>query len=512
MTAPTPVEAMEELSQGQIDALKRRAKSDLFFLAKTILGYDQVDEQTHGALCAFLVHEPANRRMVLMPRGFLKSTLCTITDSTRQALINPNVRILIANETYEKATDFLKEIKGHWRPDSLLGLLFPELLPPRTSGPGVDWAQDKASVNRPRQAKESTWNCIGVGGTAVSSHFERIKCDDLAGAGAKASEAVMQRAVSWLDDLTGLLDNLSDTIDLYGTRKTMSDVYAHAMDKWKNRIKVFMREPLENGVSIFPKMPTEELMNIMLETPDTWAHDYMNNPIGKGGTDWGKAYTQYFTLHADKVTFIDPLTKAVRAWRISELDIVITVDPNSGKPLAPDKAAVVVHGVSPLGEIFILQSWSARPSPQGLIDKTWELCQRWRPRVVGFEDAGQQNTLFYFIQHCQKKGEYYSTFPLKHKNKQKELRIRTSLDTPLKGWKIFFQRDQLTLLGQIQLHPQLAAHNWDEIDCLANGAQLYRDGVSDEDNAAEEEAIKKVSAARGITGYGHSCHRPQEQS
>lgn len=512
MTAPTAAETMQELTSTQVEQLKRRCRVDLFFLTKSVLGYDQLHEGAHGALCSFLVREQGNRRMVLMPRGFLKSTVGTISDSIRLALINPDVRILIANETYEKATDFLKEIKGHWSPDAPLGQLFPELLPPRTSGPGVDWSQDKASVARTRQAKESTWNCIGVGGTAVSQHYERIKCDDLVGAGATASEAMMLRACAWIDDLTGLLDNLSDPIDFYGTRKTMNDAYAHVMKKWGNRIKIFMREPLENGETIFPKMSTEELTNIMLETPETWAKDYMNNPIGKGGTDWGKEYIQLFTMDEKRVYFKSPVSGLERSWLLSELDIVITVDPNSGKPLAPDKAAILVHGVSPVGEVFVLVSWAERPSPQGLINKAWELCKRWKPREIGFEDAGQQNTQFYFLEHCMKKGEFFSVRPLKHKNKQKELRIRTALDTPLKGRRIFFQASQKTLIGQVQLHPQLAQHNWDEIDCLANGPQLYRDGISAEDTAAEEEAVKKMSASRGPAGYGHSCFRSQESA
>lgn len=501
-------EMMQELTSTQIEKIKRKCQTDLYFLAKTVLGYDQVHYDTHNALCNFIVNEESNRRMILMSRGFLKSTLSTISDSIRLAICDPNTRILIANETYEKACDFLKEIKGHWRPDSMLGMLFPELVPTRLAGPGSDWTMDSASIIRSRQSKESTWNCIGVGGTAVSAHYNRAKLDDLAGNNAKESEAVMQRCIRWSDAVPALLDNLDDPIDMIGTRKTLTDVYAHSMEKWKSRVKIFMREPLENGVSVFPKMSTKALLQVMEETPEEWASDYMNNPVGKGGVDWGKDYLRYFELTDDRIDFVCPVKREAKTWKLRELDIVITVDPNSGKAHAPDKAAVVVHGVSPDDEIFVLESWSERPSPDGLIIKAHEAAVQWKARVIGFEEAGQQNTLFYFLKYCEQKGQYFSVEPLKHKNKAKDLRIRTSLDTPLKSRRLFIQKHQYALITQISYHPQLSDHNWDEIDCLANGAQLYRLGMADTDQEEEEEAVNKLIAMRGMTGYGISCHRP----
>lgn len=501
-------EIYTELSESQIEQMRRRCQTDLYFLAKTVLGYNQIHYETHSALCNFLVNEPANRRMILMARGFLKSTIGTIADSIRLALCDPNTRILIANETFEKACDFLKEIKGHWEADTLLGMLFKELLPAKRSGPGSDWTQSSSSIARTRQSKESTWNCIGVGGTAVSAHYNRAKLDDLAGNAAKESEAAMQRCIRWSDSMPALLDNLDDPIDMIGTRKTMNDVYAYSMQKWRNRVRIFLREPLENGVSVFPKMRTEALMQIMEETPEEWASDYMNNPVGRGGVDWGRHLVQYFTLFEDKLTFWCPVKQTMQSWKLHELDIVITVDPNSGKPLAPDKAAIIVHGVSPNDEVFVLQSWAERPSPHGLVEKTWELAKRWRARVIGFEEAGQQNTLFYFLKYCTEKGEHFHVEPLKHKNRAKDLRIRTGLDSLLKSRRLFFQRDQHSLIMQISFHPQLSEHNWDEIDCLANGPQLYRLGVSEADQEEENEAIAKIELIRGITGYGVSCHRP----
>lgn len=509
-------ETMQELSSADLAHMRRRSQVDLFFLANAILGYEQVCEETHGALCQFMVAEESSRRMVLMPRGFLKSTLCTISDSIRLSLCDPNTRVLIANEVEENAMGFLKELKAHWVGDGLLPLLFPELKPVRVAGPGSDWAQTAASINRTGKSKESTYTAIGVGGTKVSAHYNTIKCDDLVGQRAKDSPAEMKRTTAWTGDMTGLLDRLSDRIDLYGTRKLVGDTYAILMERWKSRLSCFIREPFDAlGQSIFPKISTEELMNIMIETPDVWAYDYMNNPVGAGGTDWTKEHIKYFVLverpDGRYVRFSDPITGNQKQWSLRELDIVITVDPNSGKPLAPDKAAIVVHGVSPDDEIFVLSSRSERWSPDALIDNIWNDCEKWHPRCVGIEEAGQQNTIYYFEKKCAASRMYYNIEPLKHKNVPKDQRIRTGLDTPLKTHRLFFMRTQATLVSQVTMHPQLAEHNWDEIDALANGAKLYRTGNRDEDNERREDATRKLMLLRGPTGYGHTVSRTIRQ-
>lgn len=500
------VEQLQELSSDDIEHLREKSKTDLFFLAKFTLGYSQVCESAHGALCAFMVREKLDRRMVLMPRGHLKTTICTISDSIRLSLIDPSTRVLIQNEVFDNASDMLTELKNHWVQGVVLRALFPELVPTKFNGPGVDWAKDGASITRTAVYKESTYTAAGSGGSPQSKHFKYVKNDDLVGERHKESDTEMDRAIRWCDSQEPLLDSPMDQIDFYGTRKTMSDVYAHTIEKYGSEIAVFVREPIENGVPIFPiKYPLHKLLAIMNNTPEVWAHDFMNNPIGKGGLDWGKGLLRTYDVRSDgKIYFEHHLNGDLYCVERRELDIVVTVDPNSGKLLAPDKAAVVVHGVSSEEQIFILETWSGRVTPTGLIDKTWELCQKWKPRLVGFEDAGQQNSMFYFEQKCLKEGRTFELRPLTHMNQYKENRIRKAIDIPIRARRVYVLPSMMTLIGQIQLFPQLAKHNWDEIDCFSYGPQLYGAGMDIEALEADEEAESKILELRGVTGYGVS--------
>jgi len=515
MSTAEDLQAKEEVdgsTASQQEQLREAAKWDLFFLCKGVLGYDQLRLETHGPLCTYMVYEDRQFRLILMPRGHLKSTICTMGDSNRLALIDPNIRILIASANETKAASFLEETKNHWtKPNALLPVLFPELVPPKFAGPGSDWSSTRASLNRTSAAKEATWNIVGAGASGTSQHYNRIKPDDLIGEEHKQSRAAMERVKIWNRSIEELLDNQNvDKIDWIGTRKTVDDVYQDIMDMYGEELSVFLREPIEDGKVIFPlKFSLEKFQRMMTTKPEEWYHDYMNNPVGKGGTDWPESLIQYFVFNerGDGVFFQDPVTKVHRRWRLSELDIVLTCDPNSGKKFAPDKAAICAHGYSPENQIFMLESRSERWSPSELVDELYNTAVRWKPRVVGIEEAGQITTEHYFKKKCDEEKNYFATASIPHKNVEKEVRIRKSLDGPLKSRRFFVLPGQSTLITQIKLHPQLAVHNWDEIDAASMGAVLYKEGRAMEDQEEQEVVVGRIMAARGVTGYGRSWKR-----
>lgn len=503
-------EEVESLSAADTARIRNAALHNLYFFAEGVLGYDQLQPGAHADLCSFLMYDKSKRRMVLMPRGHLKSTIATITRSIQVACKDVNhTRICIQNAEVKKAEAFLWEIQQHWEKGEMLRKLFPELIPDKFQGAGSDWSANSASLKRDAVFKESTWTCIGAGGSGASQHFNLIIPDDIVGDRQKASPAEMQAVKSWNESQEALLDNPdNDEICWVGTRKTMDDVYSDIMEKWAGELAVFIREPIEDGKPVFDlKFSIERLQRIMNKTPEVWAHDYMNNPIGKGGTDWGDFAVRDFWWGDDgySVVFRDK-TSALKRWSFSELDVVMTADPNSGEQLAPDKAAVVVHGTSPDREIFILSSRSGRPSPDGFIDWVMADAQTWRPRVIGWEKAGQQ-TLFWLQKRMNETGIYYFVEYVHHKNKDKRSRVRGSLDTPIKEQRLYTHPTQFNLRFQLQRHPQLAAHNWDEIDCLSYGPQLYQEGMRLEDMEKEDEAVTRLLTARGRTGYGRSFSR-----
>ena len=510
ITPPPAAEVakVQSLGERQIKLLRDKCKEDLFFLASGVLGYKDVNIQTHGGLCRFLEREPSPRRMVLMPRGHLKSTLCTIADSVRLALRNPDeCRVLIMNETEDNAIGFLAEIKAHFVQNDMLRTLFPEIIPEKISGPGSTWSATMASLRRGTGYKEGTWSAVGGKTAAVSRHFTHIKVDDIIGLEAKRSPTVMKAALEVIDNLDPLLINLDeDIIDFIGTRKLIHDAYAHVMHLYEGELKIFRRRPLEDGEPIFPqKFTRDRLLRIKLLRPEFYAAEYENDPVGKGVRDFdvGKVKKFVFANNGDVVW--KDTAEQVRRWPLESLNIVIAADPNSGELTAPDFAGIIVSGVSPEDQIFVLETWSDRVTPTDIVDKILELAKKWGPRVVGIEQAGQQSTRFYFAKKAREEGQNFAVIPLKPKNRDKGVRIRNSLEPIINAGRLYVLATQTTMLRQIEFHPDL--ENDDEIDPLAYGTEegmwevpvlLGEDDEEDEKTELERMAL---AGRNKRTGY-----------
>lgn len=488
------LEEIASLNTSQVEQLRKRARRDLYFLSKGIIGFEQVNPRTHGGLCRFMDSDPALRRLLLMPRGHLKSSIATVADSVRLALDDPdNCRILIANETATGAETFLRLIKQQFESNSVLRALFPELIPTRFQGQGVTWAAHQASIVRNSIHASPTWRAIGVGGAAVGYHFSRIKCDDLIGLEADDSPAVMKEAIDWNDNIEPLLTNDKvDVIDWIGTRRKRHDLYSHVMSNYSGRLHVYTREAIEHDEIIFPEMHTwDKYKGLMENQPRVWFAQYCNNPQAEGQTDFPGEKIRSFSFSADfsEVQFVDPRGVA-KKWRLDQLDRVLCADPNSGAKLAPDDAAIVAVGVSPDDEAFVLHADSGKWSPSEFVDVIFRVAVRWKVRVVGIEQAGQQNTEHYFRLKSEREKRWWRIEPLKHGNKNKEERIRKSLEPLIHLGQIYLQASQTKLRQQILDFPDLEL--FDQIDALAYFPRIARRPLKEED---EEESKKVISLA-----------------
>lgn len=121
-----------------IAKIAERARWDLFYLARYILGYNLMEEDVHGDMCTFTealypAHKPDwvppaefsgkgledqfqvsnTNLMLLMPRGTFKSSVVTIGFAAQWVLHDPNTRVLIDSETFSKSKAFMRELKWH---------------------------------------------------------------------------------------------------------------------------------------------------------------------------------------------------------------------------------------------------------------------------------------------------------------------------------------------------------------------------------------------------------------
>lgn len=161
--------------------LKLACKKFYSVLARTMQDDGWFDD-VHEKLCDFIQYhvEEAQktgtdcRICITMPRGALKSTIVTKYLSAWLAVRDPNVRILLATNSYLNATKKLEDIKGLFESHPIFTRIYPELLPTKKNL----WTAGAATINRPMQFPEATFEAAGMGTKKTGSHYNVIFEDD----------------------------------------------------------------------------------------------------------------------------------------------------------------------------------------------------------------------------------------------------------------------------------------------------------------------------------------------
>jgi predicted phage terminase large subunit-like protein len=167
---------------------------------------------------------PARRDVTLMAhRGSYKTTAVTVLGCIWWLLFNPNARILICSSTDTNAGKILGEIEAHYRGDALRALyaLF-DVPEPR----GGAWRNDSITLaTRTEVRKEGSIECVGVGGTVTSRHYDLIVCDDLVTLKDRYSHAIREQKKGWVKELQSIKDP-GGHIVYVGTPWHKDDVYS----------------------------------------------------------------------------------------------------------------------------------------------------------------------------------------------------------------------------------------------------------------------------------------------
>jgi len=207
------ISAIEQARGLYLLEIAKRAKRDLFWLAHEVLGYTDMTEKVHGQLSLVLeslVYPPSEAyqkliqpekidtkardweifqrnispqdmekrfRLILMPRGSFKSTLSTISFPLMLMLYNPDLRILIDSETFDKSRAFLSEIRAQMESNDVYREIFKVLHScyPDDFKRNEKWSDTELNVAaRKKKRKEPNFSCAGVGTAKVGMHYDAI--------------------------------------------------------------------------------------------------------------------------------------------------------------------------------------------------------------------------------------------------------------------------------------------------------------------------------------------------
>ena len=207
----------------KVAKLQEACKRDLKFLCKEVLGMEDWQDGFHDDLAQWLEWS-GKEKLILEPRGHLKSSIVTVGWTIQQILREPNTRILINNAVWDNARVMLFQIQEYLTFKSALPTIFGEF-----KGPRSRWTRDEVDIaQRTKALREATVMTGGVESAKTGLHFNVIINDDIVIRENVTTREQIDKVINFHRDCYALLDPGGVIVNI-GTRWAMQDLYGHLM-------------------------------------------------------------------------------------------------------------------------------------------------------------------------------------------------------------------------------------------------------------------------------------------
>lgn len=410
-----------------LDALiinKEWGHQDFWFFLQEILGVSGLNRLFHGEMADFM-KTTDNFKLILAPRGHLKSTLCTVYYAIWRICKNPNIRILIANYKLSLAQALLYQIRNELLKNESLKNYYPHLIPNLKE---VKWNESQITLNRTANPKEATIEVAGVGAEITGRHYDLIICDDVVGPENITTKDQIDKTLQWFNQLEFLLDPGGDQV-MVGTRWHFDDLYGHIQEHLAESYSVFKRGIWTKDNE--PVWPEKFSKKAILDLKDRIEKNPKQGPA--------MFVAQYLNEVMDEATAIFK-RKEMKTFKIEELPeniaITMTVDPAISDKESADFTAMTVRAVDERGTWYLLEAFAKRGmTPMDLIDKIFEIYLKWKGMGyemdgVGVEYVAYQKALHYILSdEMRKRNIWLPMFELKNHRASKEYKIKGALAT-----------------------------------------------------------------------------------
>lgn len=498
----TPQEAIQKL------ALKCRY--DLYFLCKYVLGYDIVEEDVHGDLCAYVdallpnhledyfppetkvgtgledAFNPKNRNlMILMPRGTLKTSIVTIGFTLQVLLNEPNARVLLDTETSAKAKAFLSEIKGHLEKNEIYRIYFHAIHGVYPDGVSTKrnkdllWTNNEIVVaSRTRPLKEPSVMGSGVDKAINGLHFDYIISDDLHSEKNVTNKEQIQQVIDHWKLNYSLLDP-GKVMIVIGTRWDYNDVYQEILDKHRDDYNIMIRRAIkDDGTAFYPtRLPLEELSKIKEKMGAShFSNQYMNEPVSEEDATFKRS---------------DIIYKDWALVKDMPINWYLLVDPSFEGPYS-DYAGIIVVGMDFQKQLYVRHILRKKLNFAEIIDAVFDLNTQYRPKIIAMKIVGQAKSLMYEMNNEQRRrGTWLPIRELRDNKHSKEDRIKAL--APVYNFHHAFHIKGATQLDELEyemLHFPRAKHD-DILDAYASVLEIAT-APNPTSNYVEDEDGRKV--------------------
>lgn len=484
-----------KISKADYQLIRNECKRSLYFFEKFILGYKDLAPSVHGPLTAFIQDDRFRRKQVTMPRGFLKTSTCTIGKALWKACINPDIRMLIVSNVVENAAKMIATIRHQVEANPRLAKFFPEIIPPSFNK--VRWSDHCAVVRRPKEYQEGTWEAVGVGGSVISRHYDHIieddliyaKKDDLTGGELMPSREDIEKAIGWHKLATSLLIHPGlGVIDNVGTRWAPYDLIAYIQKYergWK-RWNISITDSAQlDGTPTWPQRFSATTIDELLRSqgPYMFSTQYLCRPIDAGmkvfQREWLKPYSvlphglRYFTT----------------------VDLAEWDDAKSGRNARKAYNVILTVGIDRNHHLWLVRYDRGRYTPTEVVERIGQHCRSYPVEKVGIEVVYYQKAIMEDVKrHYERTGESLPVVAITRDTKvTKDARIRGLQPIAANGC-LHYMESMTEFLDEYEDYPM--SRTVDILDALSDQLRIAQAPEVDAvDLPTEEFDIDAIIAA-----------------
>ncbi len=476
------------LDKSTMNAVRERGKESLFFFARAILGFDDLDKDIHRPICRVLQDYEKNTRIkIILPRDWFKSSIGSVAYPIWRAVNNPNVRCLVAQNTYSNACRKLFAIKQIFETNKLFRALYPEILPDGSR----TWTKECLTVNRTGAYPEGTFEAAGTGTAVTSRHYDVVIEDDtvsperdaLTGLMQQPTQLEIEKAIGWHRLVHPLLLHPSKSqIVVIGTRWCQRDLLGWLDIHGKGYVTI-SRAARENGKPVWSRYNNKVLEQLESELgPYMFASLFLNDPSDVISQVFKREWIHYYhDLQKNLVfcTSVDPAPS----------DTDSTSD--------PDYNVVLTTGIKPsTGDVYVVDITRERMNPGQLIDCIFWHYSRYKPVVVKVEAIAYQRTISYYLQRRQRKLKMpFYIEEIKSLKGSKADRIR-GLQPFFAANQVFIKTSMSELERELLSFPR-GAHD-DIIDALSMQRDFWNEEMATQDDSKNELLLNNPMSAASV--------------
>lgn len=412
------------------------ALSSLYYFAKYVMGFRDMELTPHWELCQFIEKNEGCDILALLPRGTFKSSIISVAYPLWRFARNRDLRILLTSSELQNTKNFLGLIRTNIEKNRVFRSLFGDWV--NKDGTWHSTALSLAGRRRFRAEDSITASSVKI--SKVSQHYDLAICDDIHNDKNITNKDMIDDVERYLEEMLPILDPVRKGSDkpgpriLVGTRWHFDDVYGRitAEERLRKRehlapaFRMLIRKAItKKGKVYFPTRFSAKYLERLRKDSKmsnyVFSCQYLNDPMPEEDQIFKLRNFGFFnsTQRRTPTGEILPMPELTNKFT--------TVDPSLGETDTSDYTAIITNGCDAERNMYCWDVVRERlVGNEAILEEMFRVWAKYKPYRFGIEAVQFQKSLVWgFQKFARDRDQWFHIQPLKTDNTiTKDLRIR----------------------------------------------------------------------------------------